>query len=237
MIISFSKLTTKNLATLGQRVITISNAASHAVVKDHPLLLALQAANADYDAVYAKSAFSGKGVQVGDADAQRDDLHGGLKSVVMGYSRINGFALQQDAIDIYAVMQKYGVELERYSYSEESAQLRKLIEELAKPENVTKLQHLQLTEVVANLKLAQENFERVFMEQAGANAELRQMESATSLRQHLESAIRNYLNVVKAMNPLPGWKELYAEIDEVVKAVRNSKMDTPKKDSTTAVTQ
>ena len=237
MKINFSSLTTKNLATLGQRVITISDAATHAVVKDHPLLLALKAANAEYDAVYAKSAFSGKGVLVAEADVRRDDIFGGLKSVVVGYSKINGFTLQQDAIDIYAVIQKYGIELDRYSYSEESAQLKKLLEELAKPDNVTKIQHLQLAEVVASLKLAQENFERVFAEQAGANAELRQTESASSSRRNFETAIRNYLNVVKAMYTLPGWKELYTELDEVVKAVRNSKMDTPKKDSTTTVTQ
>ena len=237
MIISFSKLTTKNLATLGQRVITISDTAAHAVVKDHPLLLALKAAYADYDAVYAKSAFSGKGVLLAEADTRRDDLFGGLKSVLSGFSKINGFAFQQDATDIYAVIQKYGLELDRYSYSEESAQLKKLLEELAKPDNVTKLQHLQLAEVVVSLRLAQENFERVFVEQAGANAELRQTESASSSRRNIETAIRNYLNVVKAMYTLPGWKELYTELDEVVKAVRNSKMDTPKKDSTTAVNQ
>ena len=72
------------------------------------------------------------------------------------------------------------------------------------------------------MKAAQTNFVAIFAEQMGINSELRLTESATSLRGNLEAALRNYLNVVTAMNQLEGWKNLYTELNEAVKAARNS---------------
>ena len=93
---------------------------------------------------------------------------------------------------------------------------------------------MQLTPVVTQIKEAQTGFETLFNELAGENAGLRVMESASSLRKSLETALRNYLNVVKAMNQLPGWKELSAKLEEVLKAANNSKPAAPKTEATAA---
>jgi hypothetical protein len=231
MKISLSNLNTKNLATLAQRTIAISNSAQHAVVKNNPLLAAVVSTYADYDAVYTKSAFSGKGGQVFDADARRDEVFAGLKSILLGYIKINGFPLQQDAKDVYHIIELHGIDLDRYSYSEETAQLKKLLEEFEKPENKAKLERLNLLEIVVSLQAAQTEFEAIYSEQAVANAELRQMQSATSCRKSLEVALRNYLNLAAAMSTLTGWDALAAELNEVVKAAKNSKQATTQKEN------
>jgi hypothetical protein len=41
-------------------------------------------------------------------------------------------------------------------------------------------------------------------------------------RVNLEMAMNNYLNLVTAMNQMEGWFDLYFELNEVVKAAKNS---------------
>lgn len=231
MKISFTEISTKDLAALGQRTISISDEPAFAVVKDNPLLAAVKTVYNEYDTVYTKKAYSGKGELLVAADTERDTPFAGFKNILLGYAKISSSAFQQDAKDIYAIIEKYGIDLNRYKWAEETAQMKKLIEELDKPENAAKIERMQLTGVVAQIEEAQTAFEKLFNEIAGENSELRIMESASSYRKTLETALRNYFNVVKAMNGLPGWKELYAKLDEAVKAANNSKQNAPKKDT------
>lgn len=231
MKINLSQLSTKDLAALGQRTITISDEPAFAVVKDNPLLAAVKTVYTEYDGVYTKKAFSGKGNLLIEADGNRDAPFGGFKFILMGHIKVSSSPYRQDAKDIYAIVEKLGIDLDRYKYAEQTAQLKKLLEELDKPENAAKIERMQLTSVVAQIKEAQTAFEKLFNEVAGENSELRLMESASSLRKTLEATLRNYFNVVKAMNQQPGWKELYAKLDEVLKAANSSK-STPKKTDT-----
>lgn len=231
MKINLPQLSTKDLAALGQRTITISDEPAFAVVKDNPLLAAVKTVYTDYDAVYTKKAYSGKGDLLIEADGNRDAPFGGFKFILLGHIKVSSSPYRQDAKDIYAIVEKYGIDLDRYKYAEETAQMKKLLEELDKPENAAKIERMQLTPVVTQIKEAQTAFEKLFNEVAGENSELRMLESASSFRKTLEVTLRNYFNVVKAMNQQPGWKELYAKLDEVVKAANNSRPTPPKTDT------
>jgi len=187
----------------------------------------------DYDAVYTKKAYSGKGDLLLEADGKRDAPFGGFKFILLGHIKVSNSPYQQDAKDIYAIVEKYGIDLDRYKYAEETAQLKKLMEELDKPANVAKIENMQLTAVVTQIKDAQTAFEKLFNEIAGENSELRLMESASSFRKTFEVTLRNYFNLVKAMSEQPGWRELYAKLDEAVKAANNSKQTPPKTDEIT----
>jgi soluble cytochrome b562 len=228
MTITFSTLSTKDLAALSQRIITISDEPAFAVVKDNPLLQAVKTVYDTYDTVYTKKAFSGKSELLLDADSNRDTPFGGLKFILLGHIKVSSSPYLQDAKDIYAIIEKFGIDLDRYKWAEETAQMKKLLEELEKSENAAKIQRMQLMAVFTQIKEAQTAFEKLFNEVAGENAELRMLESATSFRKTLEPALRNYLSVVKAMNTQPGWKELYAKLDEVVKAANNSRSGSAK---------
>ncbi len=223
MKMNFGRLSTKELAAFCQRTLTVSNEVAYAIVANHPLLVALQEYYDNYDVVYVKKTFSGKGILLLGADGKRDNFFGGLKDILVGYSKLSFSPLCQPAKDIYGIIEKYNIALDRFSYAEESAQLKKLLEEFELPENTAKIEQMQLTEIVTQLKTAQTEFEILFNEAAGENSELRLMESATSMRKNLETALHNYLNLIKAMNSQPVWKELYAKLDEVAKAVYSSR--------------
>lgn len=234
MKINLTNLSTKDLATLTKRTLTVSDEPEFAVVKNNPLLEAVRTEYDEYDAVYTKQTYSGKGDLLLEADDKRDAPFSGFKFILKGHSRVSGSPHLQDAKDIYAIIEKYGIDIDHYKFAEESASMKKLLEELYLPENVAKIERMQLTPVVTQIKEAQTGFETLFNELAGENAGLRVMESATSMRKSLETALRNYLNVVKAMNQLPGWKELSAKLEEVLKAANNSKPAAPKTEATAA---
>jgi len=223
MKMNFGKLSTKELAAMSQRTIAVSDEAAFAVVKNNPLLEALQAVYNDYDAVYVKKTFSGKSELLAEADKKRDTLFGGLKDILVGHSKLTVSPYYQSAKDIYAIIEKHDIALDRYKYAEETAQLKKLLEELDLTDNAAKIEQMQLAAIVSQLKTAQVEFEKLFNETAGENSELRLMESATSMRKNLEAALRNYFNLVKAMSSQPVWKVLYAKLDEIAKAVYNTK--------------
>lgn len=224
MKITLSKLGTKDLATLAQRTISSSQSGSYTVVAGHPLLSSLASSYAQYDEVYAKLTFSGKGKEVAQADKDRDIAYRNLKAFLNGYRKLPSAPNVQSAVDLYKVFETYGLDIDEMSYSKETAQMKKLIEDLEKSENVQKLASLSLTAAFNEMKGNQRAFEELFAVQAEANAGLKLTKSATQLRKDLEKYLKDYLNLVTAMKDVEGWKTLYLDVNELVKAARNSSL-------------
>jgi hypothetical protein len=222
MKITLSELSTKNLATLASRTIAISDKPGYAIVKENPLLLKLRKAAADYDDVYSKKSFSGLGTDVAMADRRRDIIFSGIKTVLLGHTKDSDSLCHKESKDVYAIIEKYGIGLDRYSYSEETAQLNKLIQELGQPVNLAKIEKANLTDNLSRLIAAEASFEEIYAQQVTVNAGLRQMESATSIRGYLERALKNYFRMVISMKDETDWNVLYAELNEAVKDARNS---------------
>lgn len=61
MNIALTKLNTKDLATLAQRIISNSQSGKYPVITNHPLVAALETSYTEYDKVYTKQVYSGKG--------------------------------------------------------------------------------------------------------------------------------------------------------------------------------
>ena len=224
MTINLRKLSTKNLATLVQRILNSSQNGNYTIVENHPLLLALNNSYLTYDSVYSKLTYSGKGKEVAIADKERDVAFGNLKAFLNGYRKLPSAVNQQDAETLYTVFKTFGLNIDGLSYSAETAQLKKLIEALDKPENNQKITNLNLTAAFHDLKTKHEAFEVIFAEQAEANAELREISSASSTRKDLEGVLRSYLNLVTAMKDVPEWTKLYHDLNEIVKAAKNSSL-------------
>lgn len=222
MKITLTSLSTKNLATLAQRTINSSQAGNYTIVENHPLLLSLIASYQNYDTVYTKLTYSGKGKEVAIADKERDVAFSNMKAFLNGYRKLTSVANYQDAEALYKVFQMFGLDLDRLSYSAETAQLKKLIEELEKPDNTLRIINLSLVAAFDDLKTKHTDFEILFAEQAEANADLRQISSASSSRKELEQVLRSYLNLITAMKDVPDWSNLYHDLNEIVKAARNS---------------
>ena len=228
MKITLSKLSTKDLATLAQRTINTSDSGKYPVITAHPLLSDLKLRYHDYDLVYTKQIYSGKGGDVAEADQLRDDAFVTIKAFLNSYRKMTSLANYQSAEDLYQILKTFGVNLYKMSYSSQTAQMKKLIEELDKPENITKITTLSLTAAFTDMKTKQTAFETLFAEQATANADLRNIKSASGIRKDLEKSLKSFLNLITAMKDVTDWKLLYADTDELVKAAKNSNLPEPK---------
>jgi hypothetical protein len=222
MKISLVRLSTKNLATLAQRVINSSKSNAYRVVENHPLLNVLDTEYNKYRILYNKLSYSGKGDAVMEADKNRDTPFISIRNFLTGITFINTMPNYQAAVEVLEVIKKYGTNLERMSYSEETAQMTMLIEELDSEEMQAKLTALNLLPTYSKLKQAQTDFEALYAEQAEANADLRSLPSATSARKGLEKALRDYFNLLNIMSSQPEWSGLHAEMNELAKAAANS---------------
>lgn len=222
MKITLTNLSTKNLATLAQRIINSSQSGNYTIVENHPLLLALTTSYATYDAVYTKLTYSGKGKEVATADKERDDAFSSIKAFLNGYRKLSFAANHTDAEALYTIFKQFGLNLGTLSYSAQTAQLKKLIEALEMPENTQRIDNLAITPAFNDLKTKHEAFETIFAEQAEANADLRTIASATATRKELEQSVRSYLSLVTAMKDVPDWSKLYYDLNEIVKAAKNS---------------
>lgn len=222
MKIALTKLSTKDLATLAQRIISNAQSGKYPAITNHPLIAALQNSYTRYDEVYAKQVYSGKGKDVSTADDERDVAYSSLKAFLNGYRKLPSAANRQAAEDLYTVFKKFGLDVDRLSYSSQTAQMGKLIEELETAENTQKITLLSLTAAFAEMKSKHENFEVIFAGQAEANAELRQMTSASAIRKDLEKNLKSYINLLTAMKDVTGWELFYNDTNELVKAAKNS---------------
>ncbi|WP_326984120.1 DUF6261 family protein [Chryseobacterium sp. MYb264] len=222
MKITLARLSTKDLATLAQRIISNSQSGKYPVITNHPLVTALEASYTEYDKVYTKQVYSGKGTDVATADRERDLAYTNFKGFLYGYGMLSSVPNYQSARDLYSVFKTFGLNLDRLSYSSQTAQIKKLIEALETPENRKKIKALSLETAFAEMKNRHESFESMFAEQAEANADLRQMTSASAIRKDLEKTLKAYIHLVTVMKEVSGWKLFYSDTNELVKAARNS---------------
>lgn len=222
MKITLSELSTKDLATLAQRTLDTSESGKYSVIFDHPLLAELKTIYAAYDAVYTKSTFSGKGNEVASTDRDRDIAFRALKNYVNAYRKMPLLPNYQVAEELYQIFVRYDLNLDKMSYSSQTAQMKKLIEDIEKPENLHKLHVFSLFPAFEDMRSRQTAFEQIFAEQAGKNANLRQMQSASSTRRTLEKVLKSFLNLITVMKNVPGWELFYADVNELVKAAKNS---------------
>ncbi|MCD1117887.1 DUF6261 family protein [Chryseobacterium turcicum] len=222
MKITLTKLSTKDLATLAQRIISNIQSGKYPVISNHPLTATLQTFYTEYDLVYTKQIYSGKGKDVATADLERDVAYKNLKAFLNGYRKLASAPNYQFAEDLYTVFKTFGLNLDRLSYSSQTAQMKKLIEVLETPENMQKINVLSINPAFTDMKTKHEAFELLFADQAEANADLRQMTSASAIRKDLEKTLKSYLNLLTAMKDVPSWELLYSDTNELVKAAKNS---------------
>ena len=186
------------------------------------MLMDLEEKYRAYDEVYTKQTFSGKGKSVAEADEARDKAFSSLKNFLWGYRQVSSVPNADQAGELYEVIKLFGTDIDRLSYSAQSAQMKKLIEELDKPENTIKINVLSLSTAFMELKTKHQHFEQLYTEQAEANANLRKMPSATAIRRDLEKSLKSYLDLISIMKTQPDWADFYQEVNELVKSARNS---------------
>ena len=219
MKVTLTRLSTASLGNLAQRCIEISDKSEFTVVKDNPLLVALKTEYASYFGVFGKSTYSGIGLSLAEADNKSDNVFIALKNILSGFARLESPSIANDAQALYDIIQKIGLDIDKQSYASQAEKMDKLIEEFETPENAARFQRLNITYILADQKAAHETFESIYLEQIAANAALRDIPAASSLRHSLEDSLRNYFNLIRAMKSVDGWNRLYSELNELAKTV------------------
>ncbi|WP_434576604.1 DUF6261 family protein [Riemerella anatipestifer] len=223
MKISLGKLKTVTLAALAERLISASKNGNYTIsISNHPLLKALEAEYNLYKDLVAKQLYSGKGAEVAQADKERDKVFVGLKVYLKAYAALDLLPNQEKAVALYEVFKRNDLNLDKKSYADQSVLLNKLLAELDAEPNKTALNALNLTPVFNDLKTKQETFSNLLSEQTEANATLRLTKSASALRGDIEKSIRNYINLVSAMQSQTEWAALYKELNEIIKSAKNA---------------
>jgi len=232
---NFWNLSVGVIANLATRVIEISVKPMYVnLVASLPFLQKLTEANTAYHAVIDKPGYSGKGKNVAKADLLRDNRFLGIKNAIWGFIQLDGIAFHQDALDLKAIIDLHGADLYHYSYDDESTHLNQLILDFDKPENMMRLQRLNLTEAFTLLKASQTDFIQLVGGQSEADSILRGMESASSLYKHMATSLRNYVNYVDAMSEIDNsWTALSLELNEALKAANNKPTPTKTDDTPT----
>lgn len=232
MKITLTQISTKDLATLAERAINSSKKGTYKIVHSHKLLQKMEEEYETYKKVYSKLTYSGQGKSVAEADKHRDKIYSGIKGYLSGFVGVPELAGYSEAMALYEVFKKYGLDLDRLSYSAETAQMNNLLLELDAETNKEKIATLQLTAYFAKLKQAQTDFEAIYATQAEANAELSSLPSATTIRRNLEKALRNYFTLLTAMKDDEEWSLLYQDINQIVKGINNTVTTKKKTEST-----
>lgn len=218
MKILLSHLSAKNLPAIAEQVVSASKILGKEEIVSHPLFVRLEAASADYQVMCDKSKHSNRCSLVAEADLRRHEPYAALKSILLGYAKIGGFSLQKEAKDLYRIFELQTFTIERFSYLEHTIYLKTLINNLEKPINVNKIEQLQLTEIMMQLKIAQLDFERICKMSKMIPIMIFEQESATSLKGNLNHSLKNFLNIVAAMKQNHGWNRLYTELESDLKS-------------------
>ncbi|AEK22635.1 DUF6261 family protein [Capnocytophaga canimorsus] len=221
MKVNYRKLSTKDLAALTERVIEAVKQSDSNEAKTHLFMKKLEASYQKYYAVLSKQAFSGKGKQVAQADKERDKAFSDIKVFLSGYVRVSSAPNIEAAVALYEQFKIHGLKQDQHSYAEQTVQLGKLIQALLEEENQNHIKKLSLEAAFENLKAKHEEFKMYYNEQAQANAELREITSATKQRKELERDLRRFLSLVTLMFDAEEWISLYNNLNEFVKAAKS----------------
>lgn len=223
MKVNIARLKTTTLSALAERLVSASKSGKYTlIITENPLLKAIEEEYRIYNELVNKQVYSGKGKEVAEADEARDEAFNTMKTYLKGFAGMKLLPNHSDAVALYEIFKQNDLNLDKKSYADQLVLLDKLIAELEKVENIDRLARLNLDTSFIDLKTKQETFSSLISEQTEANTELRLTKSVSAVRKDLERVIRDYLGFITAMKSQPDYKELYTELSEVVKSIKNS---------------
>ncbi len=224
--ITFSRLVVTILGMLGRNTIEITKANANTDVLNNPLFKEVENKYAVYETVLLKNVYSGMGPDVKAADLERDTRFYGFMHLLRGLAAFKN--PQGEAADsLYEQISHKGSIL-GLNYGEESELLYKIFELLDGAPAQALIAQAGVAAQYADLKQAQTAFQQIYLEQIDANSSLRQMASASSIRNDLQDALRNYYGYVSALRNQSDYKDLYADLNELIKSARQSNRQTKK---------
>lgn len=161
------------------------------------------------------------GVTIEEADLQRDNRDASFKRILVGLAGFEGTPQAKAAQQLLNIYEETGSVYNK-NYAEESVILDRRLSKLQEPANSALVTLLNLAPQVDVLFEAQTEFNRLFLTQVETNSALRQQHSASSIRQHLEDALRNLYGWINAQRNISPYDKLYTDMAEIIKAAKQS---------------
>lgn len=141
-----------------------------------------------------------------DKDYVRDMAIRSLFKLVDGYTYIPFAEIKEAALVVENVLQQYGLNIQNTDYSEESADIESLLNDLNKPEVLAAIAKMQgVAEIISKLRTAQSDFETVALQQAEGESAKKDLVTASKLKKEVIKEINDnmvgYLNTMAKVNP------------------------------------
>lgn len=219
--LTYRDLSTKVLGNLADRTIELINQSAVDTAINNPLTAELKTRSEEYNAVVIKKTYSGMGMTIEEADLQRDNCDASLKRILAGLAGFKGTPQAEAAQRLLNIYEETG-SVSNKNYAEESVILDRRLAKLQESANSALITQLNLTSQFETLLAAQTEFNSLFLTQAETNSTLRQQRSATSIRQHLEDALRNLYGWINAQRNISPYNKLYTDVAEIIKAAKQS---------------
>lgn len=163
--------------------------------------------------------------EVLEADMLRDNLLAALNGFIRSFQLWNNLATSDAAYILDSEMKFHSTELTRWSYEKESGAMDALLERLASEKSIEAAASLGLTELVADLRKAQSNFNTLYMKSARLESQKGDLPAPSSLRKPVIEKLRGIINYLNAMSKakFTEYGALAALIAELVNSL-NSKI-------------
>ncbi len=144
--------------------------------------------------------------QLAEKDHVRDMEIKALFKLVEGYVHIPIVELQNAALIVNNVLEQYGLSIQKEDYSEESADIVSLLNDLSKPDVVAAIAKLQgVPETIAKLDMAQKDFENLALQQAEGESVKKDLASASQLKKEgiaeINDDLMGYMNTMAKVKP------------------------------------
>lgn len=225
MKIALTKLTNKNLGTLALRFINISKKPEHAFIHTDRLLAKLEEAYTLYEQVVLKKTYSGLGDDLEAADLVRDKAFAQLRDFVRAAANMDGHIYQPHAqlllAEVYALI---GDGTNQLTYAEQTMIMEQFLIKMDEAPRQAAITGMAATDQYNAIKDAQAAFEDMYHSQAHANADLRAIPTASSLRTKVEDTVRAYAGMLTSYKDEPNYDKLYLELNEVVKSAERGEL-------------
>jgi hypothetical protein len=146
------------------------------------------------------------------ADMLRDNLLFVLITLVKGFAAWDHAPTNAAAKQINTIVKAHGTEIAKKSYEMESALLTSLLNDLSKPEANAALATLGLTDLVAELKAAQQTFVNITAQSATLEAAKDDKPAPSSLRKQTISSLNAIIDYLNLMGRNASRKAIYAPL-------------------------
>lgn len=181
----------------------------------------LRAVHTDYEAAYKNELRNKLTKQVEQLDNRRDYAELCLKNVAEGFMYHHRPEIKEAATKIVDTIAKYGDNIARLNYQEETPTLRRLVSEITStPELMDAVNKLQLQETLQEIETANNEFENIYILRLQQNAAVTS-KSAMELKKDAIAAYYDLVKIIEAHILILGiepFKTLVAELNQLIES-------------------